>query len=177
MRRSSEPTPEGQVRSLQSFLNRSVPPDIDHDALDGEAELQPFDVESELKCSSAVFFDADSDLATIFSPGSKRREAESNKYEEQIHSLEFDIVTLMDEVTALNGYKSDAEKAHTLLQEDNEKLKHDAKDLRTEIRDLKENVIELYYKGDIPISDHFFSLIDSAIRAGEEHASQCKDRK
>ena len=146
------PQTEGtQVRSLNSFLNRAQPPppparhgrqpdQVGYGQPLDENELESVDTESELKCSSVAFFDAESDLATIFSPGSRRREEDSKKYEEQIQSLELDIVTLMDEINSLNEFKTDAESSRVAVLEENEQLKREAKQLRLEAREMKENV-------------------------------------
>lgn len=137
---------EGQVRSLHSFLNRSAQSEPRPLSLDGgneateEEELPLADAESELKCSSVAFFDADSDLASIFSPGSKRREEDTKRYEDQIRSLELDIVTLMDELTAVNAAKCEADLAHKTVVDEKEQLTSESKQLRQEVREQKDTV-------------------------------------
>jgi hypothetical protein len=99
-----------------------------------------------MQCSATAFFDASSDLENIFtSPASRQRqrEEETKRYEDQIRSLEMDAVTLMDEMDALSAFKAEALEARETagdLRQENDRLKDEAKDLRVEVRELKENV-------------------------------------
>jgi chromosome segregation ATPase len=110
----------------------------------------------ELQCSATAFFDAGSDLENIFtSPEARRkqRQEENKKYEAQIRSLELDAVTLMDELDALNTFKLEAGKIDAALREERERLKDEAKNLRVEVREMKENV-SIYFTIFFDISDN-----------------------
>lgn len=135
---------EGQPRSLHSFLNRGdeVAPPAAHD----RGELQSMEGESELQCSSVAFYDADSDLTSIFSPAPMRTDGDRERYQEQIRSLEVDNVTLLDELNAMTGAKADAEKNETGLRAENEQLKSEVKLLRGEARELTDNVSPLCWR-------------------------------
>ena len=155
-----------KMRSLNSFLNSTTETSITPDELtethsrrpppapparlshlhplsmvppDEEADME----EAELQCSATAFFDAESDLTSIFtSPLTRRkeREEEIKKYEDQIRSLELDAVTLMDEMDVLNAFKIQTQIIEVEIRQDNERLKDETKSLRGEIRELKDNV-------------------------------------
>ena len=101
------------------------------------------DDEGELESSSVAFFDVDSrDLASIFTTTLIKDDSVGLKehYESQIRSLEIDMVTLMDEVDSLNAFKADAQKLEQSLTDENSKLKEEAKSMKMEIKELKDNV-------------------------------------
>lgn len=159
-----------QVRSLQSFLSGdtavNVPPQPppptqpnsqkfrseyevgpsenrnypDHSE-EGMGELLVSDSEGLLHCTATAFFDAESDLASIFnSPVRNVDNEDTKKYETQIRNLEMDIVTLMDEMDSLNSYKVESQKEQASLQLENDNLKDEIKQLKTQSRERKDEV-------------------------------------
>ena len=120
-----------QIRSLQSFLQKEQ-------SLTLSVE-EPLPSESELQGSSVAYFDNESDVATIFTPPGDKNHL-IKKYTAQIQNLEMDNVTLMEELDTVNRKLQVAESLQSTVQAELASAKEEAKNLRIEARELKENV-------------------------------------
>jgi hypothetical protein len=108
--------------------------------------------EGELEGSSVSVFDTTSDVVTaIFTPrgiDSAAREAaaaavlqaQQQAAADQIHQLELDVVTLMEEVDALGAARRDAEAKSAMLADENALLSGECAELKLQLRESREKV-------------------------------------
>lgn len=110
--------------------------------------------EGELEGSSVSVFDTSSEVVTaIFTPRGIDAEAVKEAAAaaavalqtqqlaaEQIHNLEMDVVTLMEEVDALGQARRDAEAKGALLAEENAALSETCTDLKLQLRESRDKV-------------------------------------
>lgn len=139
--RPNRPPPPPGGRSVEAPLNQvSAASEQPEEELSGEAELQ---------CAVTSFYDAESDLASIFSPMrhtqhspvlAQARDGDIQQYKDQISSLELDVVTLMEEMDALNMLKKEADSKEGVLQEEMNCLAVEIDKLKSENKELKDNV-------------------------------------
>jgi hypothetical protein len=125
-------------------------PGLTVDTEEGGAPAAAAD-EGELEGSSVSVFDTTSDVVTaIFTPrgiDSAVREAAAAAIQaqqeaaaEQIHQLELDVVTLMEEVEALGAARRDAEAKGAMLADENALLSGECAELRLQLRESKDKV-------------------------------------
>ncbi len=120
-----------QIRSLQSYLPKE--PSLTLVVED------PLPSESELQGCSVAYFDNESDVASIFTPPADQSQL-IKKYTSQIQNLEMDNVTLMEELDAVTRKLQAAESLQSEVQSELVSAREEAKNLRIEARELKENV-------------------------------------